>query len=460
MMSSPNHLTSGIEDAFSSNFPNIISASPYYVPASPGKTSSSSSNSFSVVPIASPTLSLFHNDPYMNGLQAFYAEESPIPPPTIEPPSSMPNPPKFYLPEGLLMPPKNTSTSEAPAMTQAAIRKLVADSVTSALEAQASTMANTSNPNKNTGPTGTPDCFQWRFLRDGSILYIYRDPLRRLCHRLIAVNILGRGQAPKKVTDTDLFYLRSMDEGTTIIVPYLLAQYLFRHTEGRKRGARMSSGHSVGCLAEHFGLRICERLGDTWAWVAPRPKRQQVVAAGVAQADQEIPEEGVQADPTPVQAPQISEKARILELKRRNMKITVLTPNTPYSSRKIWRICSCTSLKTTKETRSIRLEDSYEYAPENCAHFESEKKQKEAIHLILTGIGDEIYSTVDACQTAHEMWEAIERLQQGESLNIQDVKKNLFWEFGQFTLPRWRNTWSYYTRISIQLMDMNVSDTI
>ncbi|GJU70191.1 hypothetical protein Tco_1256450 [Tanacetum coccineum] len=55
------------------------------------------------------------------------------------------------------------------------------------------------------------------------------------------------------------------------------------------------------------------------------------------------------------------------------------------------------------------------------------------IHLILTGIGDEIYSTVDACQTAQEMWEAIKRLQQGESLNIQDVKTNLFWEFGQFT---------------------------
>ncbi|GKE13280.1 hypothetical protein Tco_1416831, partial [Tanacetum coccineum] len=42
---------------------------------------------------------------------------------------------------------------------------------------------------------------------------------------------------------------------------------------------------------------------------------------------------------------------------------------------------------------------------ENRAHFESEK---EVIHLILTGIGDEIYSTVDACQTAQEMWEAIE----------------------------------------------------
>ncbi|GKF05431.1 hypothetical protein Tco_0036099, partial [Tanacetum coccineum] len=52
------------------------------------------------------------------------------------------------------MPPKRTSTSEAQAMTQAAIRKLVADSVTVALEAQAATMANASNPNKNTGAVG------------------------------------------------------------------------------------------------------------------------------------------------------------------------------------------------------------------------------------------------------------------------------------------------------------------
>nr|GFB45832.1 hypothetical protein [Tanacetum cinerariifolium] len=37
---------------------------------------------------------------------------------------------------------------------------------------------------------------------------------------------------------------------------------------------------------------------------------------------------------------------------------------------------------------------------ENEAHFLAEK---EAIHLILTGIGDDIYSTVDACQTAQEI---------------------------------------------------------
>ncbi|GJR18050.1 hypothetical protein Tco_0966577 [Tanacetum coccineum] len=45
--------------------------------------------------------------------------------------------------------------------------------------------------------------------------------------------------------------------------------------------------------------------------------------------------------------------------------------------------------------------------PENKAHYESEK---ESIHLLLTGIGDEIYSTVDYCKTTHDMWIPIERL--------------------------------------------------
>ncbi|GJZ59229.1 hypothetical protein Tco_0615045 [Tanacetum coccineum] len=48
------------------------------------------------------------------------------------------------------MPPKRTSTSEAPAMTQDAIKILVADSVATALEAQAATMENGDNTNRNT----------------------------------------------------------------------------------------------------------------------------------------------------------------------------------------------------------------------------------------------------------------------------------------------------------------------
>ncbi|GJY19229.1 hypothetical protein Tco_0390720 [Tanacetum coccineum] len=144
-MSSPNHPTSNIEDAFSSNFPDYIPASPDYVPASPGNTySSSSNNSYGLVPIASPTLSLFHDDPYIKVMQAYYAKESPISPPTIVPPSPM---------LSLIMPPKRTSTSEAPAMTRAAIKKLVSHSVSAALEAQAANMTNTNN---TTGPREAP----------------------------------------------------------------------------------------------------------------------------------------------------------------------------------------------------------------------------------------------------------------------------------------------------------------
>ncbi|GKG44006.1 hypothetical protein Tco_0483099, partial [Tanacetum coccineum] len=77
------------------------------VTASPGKTySSSSNNSFGLVPTDSPTLSLFHDDPYMKVMHAYYAKETPIPPPTIMPPSSMLspmfNPQEFFLPKKLL----------------------------------------------------------------------------------------------------------------------------------------------------------------------------------------------------------------------------------------------------------------------------------------------------------------------------------------------------------------------
>ncbi|GJW73616.1 retrovirus-related pol polyprotein from transposon TNT 1-94 [Tanacetum coccineum] len=60
--------------------------------------------------------------------------------------------------------------------------------------------------------------------------------------------------------------------------------------------------------------------------------------------------------------------------------------------------------------------------PENKEHFLSEK---EANFFLLT---------------------AIERLQQGESLNVQDVKTNLFWEFGKFTSRDGESMESYYSR--------------
>ncbi|GJY80429.1 hypothetical protein Tco_0493180 [Tanacetum coccineum] len=57
---------------------------------------------------------------------------------------------------GTLMPPKRTSTSETPAITLATIQQLITNGIAAALEAQTTAMTSASNPNKNTGHTGTP----------------------------------------------------------------------------------------------------------------------------------------------------------------------------------------------------------------------------------------------------------------------------------------------------------------
>ncbi|GJV78260.1 hypothetical protein Tco_1509844 [Tanacetum coccineum] len=137
------------------------------------------------------------------------------------------------------------------------------------------------------------------FLGPAPSYVLIRDPVRRLCHMMIAYSISGRGQAPKKVTGIDLFYLRSMDRGTTNI-PHLLAQYFFRHAEGRKSGARMSGGHFIRHVAMHFGLVSDEGLRGLQG-----PERQQAAAAGAYEADKASPtvEEGAQEIPVPAPTP-------------------------------------------------------------------------------------------------------------------------------------------------------------
>nr|GEU36857.1 copia protein [Tanacetum cinerariifolium] len=67
---------------------------------------------------------------------------------------------------------------------------------------------------------------------------------------------------------------------------------------------------------------------------------------------------------------------------------------------------NCEALRKCILSEHTTVETPMNMSPENQAHFLAEK---EAIHLILTGIGDDIYSTVEACQIAQEIWEAIER---------------------------------------------------
>ncbi|GJV24879.1 hypothetical protein Tco_1377574 [Tanacetum coccineum] len=137
-----------------------------------------------------------------------------------------------------------------------------------------------------------------------------REPILRLCHRLIACSIAGRSHTPEKVTVTDLFYLRGM-EVSSINVPYMLVRYLRLFTAVRKSRAHISEGQFVARLADHFGLSTAEILGGLTV-IAPEllvsmePERQPDAAAGAPTDAEDAPivNEGDQAVPAPVQAPQ------------------------------------------------------------------------------------------------------------------------------------------------------------
>ncbi|GJY58217.1 hypothetical protein Tco_0458109 [Tanacetum coccineum] len=156
-MSSPNHPTSDNEDTFSSNFLDYILASPDYFPASLGNTSLESSNNSSdffpseEIPPPKDTKTPVES-PIPISLSSSVGSSSPVRSTTPSPyypfdesiftelDNSLwiiPRPlgSKPVPEESNEMASKRTSTSAAPPMTQAAIKKLVADSVVAALDA-------------------------------------------------------------------------------------------------------------------------------------------------------------------------------------------------------------------------------------------------------------------------------------------------------------------------------------
>nr|GEY23837.1 hypothetical protein [Tanacetum cinerariifolium] len=54
--------------------------------------------------------------------------------------------------------------------------------------------------------------------------------------------------------------------------------------------------------------------------------------------------------------------------------------------------------------------------------------------------------SVDACPNACEMWKSIERLKQGESINVQGFETDLYWELRKFTSRDGESLESYYLR--------------
>ncbi|GJW55513.1 hypothetical protein Tco_0099598 [Tanacetum coccineum] len=128
-MSSPNHFTSDLEDAFSSmNILNYTSVSSNYFPASSESRSfnSSKNSTDNMIP---PVFSSLYNNPYLKNVQAFYAKESPISSPDpitspailtpflVLPPSLLFNPRYFFIPEELLLPRKQIHSPSSSSTT-------------------------------------------------------------------------------------------------------------------------------------------------------------------------------------------------------------------------------------------------------------------------------------------------------------------------------------------------------
>ncbi|GJZ30579.1 hypothetical protein Tco_0575626 [Tanacetum coccineum] len=128
-MSSPNHSTSDIEDAFSSmNILNYTSVSSDYFPVSSESRSfnSSENSTDNMIP---PVFSSFYNNTYLKDVQAFHAKELPISSPDpitspailtpspILPPSLLFDPRYFFIPEELLPPKKRIHSPSSSSTT-------------------------------------------------------------------------------------------------------------------------------------------------------------------------------------------------------------------------------------------------------------------------------------------------------------------------------------------------------
>nr|GEX97650.1 hypothetical protein [Tanacetum cinerariifolium] len=96
------------------------------------------------------------------------------------------------------------------------------------------------------------------------------------------------------------------------------------------------------------------------------------------------------------------------------------------------------------ETRTEKFQETYKNVSQDIR--DQLNAKAEVVQIILIGIDNDIYSTVDAGPNACEMWKAIKRLKHGESINVQDLETNLFWEFGKFTSQDGESLESYYSR--------------
>ncbi|GJW51160.1 integrase, catalytic region, zinc finger, CCHC-type containing protein [Tanacetum coccineum] len=120
---------------------------------------------------------------------------------------------------------------------------------------------------------------------------------------------------------------------------------------------------------------------------------------------------------------------RYIDTKPNSELIHYCLQNPPYTYQ--WAEKTVPVAEGSSETTTERYMENYKNVSQDIR--DQLNAEAEAVQIILTGIDNDIYSTVDACPNACEMWKAIERLKQGESINVQDLETNLIGSLEKFT---------------------------
>ncbi|GJS73029.1 retrovirus-related pol polyprotein from transposon TNT 1-94 [Tanacetum coccineum] len=92
---------------------------------------------------------------------------------------------------------------------------------------------------------------------------------------------------------------------------------------------------------------------------------------------------------------------------------------------------------------------------------EQEKLQDDcnvqATNIVLHGLPPDVYSLVNHCQAAKDIWDIVKLLMQGTELSYQECKCKLYNEFDKFTSAKGELLYEYYLRFAQLINDMHIT---
>nr|GEY13285.1 hypothetical protein [Tanacetum cinerariifolium] len=111
---------------------------------------------------------------------------------------------------------------------------------------------------------------------------------------------------------------------------------------------------------------------------------------------------------------------RYIDTKPNHELIHFCLTNPPYELG--WKVKAVLDSEGNPTTATQKVLETYKSVTQEIRDQLNAECEGEAVQIILTGIDNDIYSTVDACPNACEMWKAIEMLKQGESINNSSTR--------------------------------------